>query len=114
MVDTHVLYSNDFGIGFYWIQKGSVQKKFIQLIFRDTGLSLNSNELAMFIKNTKAALKRSASCSSCKLKAECKSILLETPASQVSFAMNIEELIAVEDLLKGVQFTIALEKLLDL
>lgn len=112
MTNVHIIYSNDYGIAFFWEKDNVILSKKVQLVFRNTGLNLNHEEVVVFSKNITSALTKNKSCSDCKLKGECKSILLETPTPQVSFAMSFKELIPLKDLVRGTLFTLELNEII--
>jgi endonuclease III len=93
MTNVHIIYSNDYGIALFWQKDNVMLSKKMQLVFRNTGLNLNHKEVVVFSKNITSALTKNKSCRDCKLKGECKSILLKTSEPQVSFAMSFKELI---------------------
>jgi len=113
MGDINIIYYNDFGIAFKWKKCAAKDLKKIQLVFRNTGLFLTPNELIQFSKNIKSALKQSLKCKGCNHQNSCKSILLETPIAQTSFAMNYYELKEINDLVKGTRFQLELNKLIE-
>ena len=104
MENINTIYYNDYGIAFLW-KKGSVKDhKRVQLVFRDTGLYLTTKQLVSFSSTIDKTISKPNMCKNCKDNDSCKSILLETPASQISFAMSYIELKQVQDLLKGTLF----------
>jgi hypothetical protein len=109
----HILYSNDFGISFRWEHDLANHSNNVQLVFRDTGLDLNRKELSFFATQIKAALNRPHPCSDCKLNKACKSLLLQTPAPQISFAMSYHELESAKDLIQGTFFQLELNQLIE-
>lgn len=113
MTDVNLLYVNSFGIAFEWPTAPSYTTKKIQLVFRDTGLMLSKEELWQFLKNIQHAKRSSSPCADCSAKHSCKALLVDSPFTQVSFAMNVEELKAMNDLVKGTLFHLDLENLLD-
>ncbi len=112
MEDINIIYSNSFGMAFTW-EKHTKQNIFkVQLVFRNTGMLLNKVELKQFSKHIKIALKNSLKCNGCCHKNKCKSLLLETPTEQVSFAMNQKELKDIDDLINGTLFHLDFNSLL--
>ena len=113
MSDIHKLYCNSFGITFQWKSCATKDFKKIQLVFRDTGLYLTTNELIEFSENIEKALDYPLLCKDCKENSSCKSLLIETPGRQISFVMNYIELKEVQDLIKGTIFQLGLDKILE-
>ncbi|WP_010523269.1 hypothetical protein [Aquimarina agarivorans] len=112
MKDTDIItiYNNSFGIAFKWKKTKHLDK--IQLVFDRTGLYLNYKELVVFSKQITAALKRPSVCLSCKASNNCRSILLETPAEQITFAMSYKELNEMYELVQGTIFQLGLDRIL--
>lgn len=109
MDDINTIYHNDYGIAFQWKKSAIKDHKKVQLVFRNTGLYLSLNELVSFSKTINRTISKPQMCKDCKHNNECKSILLETPASQISFAVSYIELKQIQDLLKGTLFQLQLE-----
>ena len=109
MEDINTIYYNSFGIAFKWKRCAIKDLKKIQLVFRNTGLFLTPNELIQFSKNIKKSLNQSLKCDECSNQNSCKSILLEAPNAQTSFAMNYSELKEMDDLVRGHMFSNRLE-----
>ncbi|MDF4220345.1 hypothetical protein PXC01_02025 [Maribacter sp. M208] len=111
MNDINPIYQNDFGIAFKWKKDKPGQNNRVQVIFRDIGLLLTLSELRHFskciadtIKNGKGNL-----CGDCKTKESCRSLLLNTPAHQITFAVSYQEAIEVRDLISGTLFKLELD-----
>ncbi|MEL6916623.1 MAG: hypothetical protein AAFO99_02725 [Bacteroidota bacterium] len=51
-------------------------------------------------------------CKDCAQNESCRALLLDTPAPQVSLAMNLKELNAIHDLVEGTLFQLNLDCLL--
>ncbi len=113
MEDIYTIYYNSFGIAFQWKRCAVKDLKKIQLVFRNTGLFLTQNELVQFSKNIKKSLNQSLKCEDCNNQNSCKSILLEAPNTQTSFAMSYNELKEINDLVNGTCFQLNLNKLLE-
>tara|TARA_B100000809_G_scaffold13376_1_gene12205 strand:+ start:3638 stop:4006 length:369 start_codon:yes stop_codon:yes gene_type:complete len=111
--DLNKLYSNDIGIIFKWkgTSDGHPYHDKINLVFNGAVLHFNLKELYIFQQDVGNALKRPLLCES-KYPKECKSILLETPLSQLSFAMSYNDLILMQELIEGSFFQIALSNIL--
>ncbi|WP_396632838.1 hypothetical protein [Maribacter sp. R86514] len=111
MNDIHPIYQNDFGIAFQWKKDKPSQANKVQVIFRDIGLLLTQSELRHFskciadtVENGKGHL-----CGDCKTKETCRSLLLNTPAYQVTFAVSYQEAVEVRDLINGTLFKLELD-----
>lgn len=111
MDEIYTIYNNDYGISFQWKRDALKDLKKIQLVFRDTGLFLTLKELAKFAKIIEKTINRPSKCNKCKEDKNCKSIVLETPAAQVSFAMSYNELLNIKDLVEGTLFKLQLENI---
>jgi len=111
MEDINLIYGNDFGIAFTW--KGMEQHK-IQIVFQKVGLLLTENEILVFAGQIKHALTISSPCRQAYVDpASCsKKTRLESPAHQISFALNHTELLAIQDLMEGVFFELHLTTVL--
>ncbi len=110
--DIITIYNNSFGISFKWKRTEAKNLNKVQLVFENTGLFLNYKELLLFEKNITDALKRPSICNDCKTNISCKSILLETPVAQISFAMSYKELNDMYDLVNGTLFQLGLDTIL--
>jgi len=111
MEDINELYHNDFGIAFQWKRCAAKDYKKIQLVFRNTGLFLSEKELLQFNNYVENTLKKPSVCIDCKENDNCKSLLLETPAPQISLAVSSIELKYIKDLLKGTLAQLELESI---
>ena len=112
MEDIDLLYSNNFGMAFTWKKHTEIDIIKVQLVFRNTGMLLSCNELNEFSLHIKKALKNSLNCNTCVLQEKCKSLLLETPAKQISFAMNYKELNEINELVNGAVFNLHFDSIL--
>ncbi len=106
--DIYPIYNNSFGISFQWKRGPAKTNGKVQIIFRDTGLLLSHKELELFSKNVQCTKKGNGLCDTCKNEMDCRSLLLDTPASQVSLAVSFRELNAIEDLVQGTLFQLEL------
>lgn len=104
------IYSNDFGMAFYWNRKEEADSSKIQLVFKETGFHLALPELENFAFLIAESLSRTASCADCKAKSSCSRFLLQTPAKQIDLAVSIPELEGIQDLVNGTIFKIKLQK----
>ena len=102
MDNIYKIYDNEIGISFTW---KSTNNKLIQIIFRDTGFHLTTNEIESFLEKLIDA-KLQKNCATCLKGDNCKSILLQTPSNKVSMAVSKIELSQIEDLLKGTLFQV--------
>lgn len=109
MEEINLIYRNSFGIAFQWAQNSVNDKKKVQLVFRDTGLLITKKELMQFQKNIKCTMKSNSLCKDCQQNESCRALLLDTPASQVTLAMNQKELQDVSDLVEGTLFQLNLD-----
>ena len=112
MKDIHKLYYNDLGIIFKWKNINSPEARKIQLVFRDTGLSLTKKQLLKLLECTTHVIDNVSLCETCKNDESIKPLLLETPTSMVSFAMSYMEIIKMEDLIKGALFQLEMDEIL--
>ena len=112
MKDINTIYHNEFGISFQWKRNVAKDIHKIQIVFRNAGLYLTQEEIFEFLNQTKHTLKQVPLCENCEKNNSCKSILLQTPAQQVSFAVSYPELIQVYDLLNGTLFHLGLDSML--
>lgn len=113
MDDINTIYYNDFGVAFQWKRCALKDYKRIQLVFRNTGLLLNHDEIIQFNKNIKKAVNKHLRSRNTRIPHSCELILIEAPNRQISFALNHNELKELDDLLKGVCFQLGLNKLID-
>ncbi len=109
MDEIYTIYHNEYGMAFQWKRGAAKNLKKIQLVFRDTGLFLTTKELTQFAKMISNSIKKPLRCDDCKTNRDCKSLLLETPAFQVSLAMSYNELLKVNDLVKGTLFELQIK-----
>ncbi len=113
MTDMNPIYYNQFGVAFQWRRNNIKDILKIQIVFRDTGLLLSKEELIQFSKNIKFTKENNMSCQDCMHNESCKALLVDSPAPQITFAMNTLELNAVDDLVTGTLFQMNLENYLD-
>jgi len=111
MNDINLIYQNDFGIAFQWKQDKPSQTQKVQVIFRDIGMLLTQGELRHFSKCIVDTLKNRKGnvCGDCSTKETCRSLLLNTPAHQITFAVSFQEAIQVRDLIDGTLFKLELD-----
>ena len=84
----------------------------VQLVFRDTGLSFSHQELKEFSRCIAKTLESSQLCTNCSQDKNCRALLLETPVSQLSFAMSMQELKSLKELVEGTLFHLGLDHML--
>jgi len=113
MIDINPIYHNAFGVAFQWKQTSEKDTKKVQLVFRDTGLLVTHEELLQFSKNIIFTKKNSPMCTDCAHNESCRALLVDSPAPQITFAMNAKELAAIEDLVEGTLFQINLDNYLN-
>ncbi|MGB5820249.1 MAG: DUF6686 family protein [Saonia sp.] len=112
MQDINPIYHNQFGVAFQWKRNAAKDIKKIQMVFRDIGLSLSKEELVQFSNHIKCTMNSNTLCKDCAENESCRALLLDTPAPQVTLAMNLKELNAVHDLVEGTLFQLNLKHLL--
>lgn len=98
------VFVNEIGISFQWQKNAALT----QVIFKDTGFLLNMDEILFFIDQIELSKKRQP-CLECKLGANCRSMLLQTPIKKVSMAVSLNELNQIEELLRGTVFQLELD-----
>ncbi|MGJ8735677.1 hypothetical protein [Zobellia laminariae] len=113
MDDINPIYHNPFGVAFQWKRNTLKDVRKIQIVFRDTGLLLTRNELEKFQKNIESTMNSNTPCADCNQHDTCRSLLLDTPAPQITLAMNLTELNAVQDLVEGTLFQLNLDTYLN-
>lgn len=106
MKDIELIYTNSLGIAFHWKSNSSKTINKVQFIFRDTGLLLSKEELALFSSNIEKVLSEAKQlrCKDCKNERNCRSLLLESHVSQISFAVSYDEVLALKDLVDATLF----------
>lgn len=104
------IYSNNFGMAFYWNRKEETDSSKIQLVFKETGFHLALPELESFALLIAESLSRTNSCSDCQAKSNCSRFLLQTPAKQIDLAVSIPELEGIQDLVNVTIFKVKLQK----
>lgn len=103
------IYTNEYGMAFYWNRKEEIGSKKIQLVFKETGFHLDLIELEYFSVLISESLLQSNKCADCKLKSNCSRFLLQTPAKQIDLAVSILELEGIQDLVIGTIFKVKLQ-----
>ena len=109
MQDIHPIYHNNFGVAFQWKRNSTKDIMKVQIVFRDTGLLLTKEELTQFSKNIKYTKYHSSLCANCTHNESCKALLVDSPAPQITFAMNAKELNGIHDLVEGTLFQMNLD-----
>ena len=114
MIDEiYTIHYNSIGIAFKW-KRGSLKDlNKTQLVFKDSGLYLSTAELTRFAELIDQALSKPLKCSDCTKDQGCKSTLIQTPISDVTFVMSHNELLEMQDLLKGTLFQLGLNSFLE-
>ncbi|CAA0157323.1 DUF6686 family protein [Tenacibaculum maritimum] len=105
MENINRVYNNEIGISFFWRDRNYSEK--VQIIFKDIGFHLTTQEIEYFNKYILEA-KLQERCSTCEAGRFCRSILLKTPSGKVSMAVSLNELELIEDLLSGTLFQLNL------
>lgn len=104
MEDINTIYYNNFGIAFRWKKCAAKDFNKIQIVFRNTGLYFTNQELLIFSKNIDNAFDLASNCHYSKDNILCRNIILNTSYPEVTFAINMIELIDIQDLIKGTLF----------
>lgn len=112
MEDINTLYYNTFGIAFQWKRTAARDYRKIQLVFKNIGLFLTSEELVQFGNHLNTVFRHPLKCEDCKTGSKCNSFLVSTPAAQVSLALSYEELEEAKDLIDGTLFQLQLSGML--
>ena len=112
MEDIIPIYHNEFGVAFQWKRNLAKNIFKIQLVFKDTGFLLSKKEVELFSQNVLTTIESVSLCANCTRKEECKAHIIQTPASQISLAMNYREIRALNDLLDGTLFHLELDNLI--
>ncbi|WP_121666034.1 DUF6686 family protein [Mesonia aquimarina] len=99
MEDLQFIYRNNFGLAFFWKNKGDK----IQVVFRNTGFYLNLEELRIFQQHVLETTNQQC-CENCRTSRKCRSLLLRTPSEKIELAVNSEELEDINELLGGTIF----------
>lgn len=112
MEDIIPIYHNKFGVAFQWKRNCAKDIFKIQLVFKDTGLLLTKLEVEKFSQNVLATIENTRLCGDCSRNEDCKAHIVQTPAPQISLALNYKEIRSLNDLLDGTLFQIELDNLL--
>lgn len=112
MRDITKLYHNEFGISFVWKYRVKRNRDLIELVFRETGLSLRYSDLKIMYTAVKSEMEKSSLCVDCANNKTCKPLLLKVPNVNVSFAMSYIEMTNMLDLIKGTLFQLDLNELI--
>ncbi|WP_346882272.1 DUF6686 family protein [uncultured Algibacter sp.] len=112
MEDIDIIYKNDLGIAFIWKRCVVDKHRKINLVFNNVALHCTNDELNHFSTLIEESFDRASRCTKCQDIKTCKTILLETPVSQVSFTTNYNELTAIKDLVSGTTFVMGLDTVL--
>lgn len=112
MQDIYPIYQNNYGIAFQWKRNSVKDILKVQIVFRDTGLLLSKEELTQFSKNIKYTKENNSLCNDCVNNESCRALLIDSPAPQITFAVNVKELNGVHDLVEGTLFQMNLDNYL--
>ncbi len=112
MQDIYPIYQNNLGVAFQWKRNSAKNIMKVQLVFRDTGLLLSKEELTQFSKNIRYTRENSPICNDCAQNESCKALLIDSPAPQITFAVNVKELNGIQDLVEGTLFQMNLDNFL--
>lgn len=113
MQDIHHIYHNKYGVAFQWKRNSVKDILKVQIVFRDTGLLLSKEELTQFSKNIKYTKENNSLCNDCVNNDSCKALLIDSPAPQITFAVNVKELNGIHDLVEGTLFQMNLDQYLN-
>lgn len=112
MKNINLLYKNELGIAFKWKENELTSLEEVNFVFKSTGLHLTEKEIILFNKQIRLAIANISNFKECIRNTQYKSILLESPVTQVSFILSSKELKLMQDLLEGSNFSINLKKVL--
>ena len=112
MNDIVTIYYNSFGVAFYWKKNKAPDTSKIQIIFRDTGFLITPQELQEFSRQIIQARTEGIGCKNCPQNETCRSWLVNTPAEQITLAVSLKELDAIQDLIEGTVFQLNLNTIL--
>lgn len=115
MNDITTIYQNEFGIAFKWKPDKPSKTNKVQVIFRDIGLLLTPKEIQYFSTCINETVESGSSnlCNDCQVKGECRSLLLNSPAHQITFAVSFHEVLKIKDLIEGTLFKLQLDSYFD-
>ena len=111
-MDIQPIYQNNLGIAFRWKSPAVNDITKIQIVFRDTGLLIDKAELKQFLRNIRYTKESGTLCADCINHASCKVLLVQSPSPKITFAMNVEELKALTNLVERTLFYLSLEDLI--
>ncbi|KPM31642.1 Hypothetical protein I595_2136 [Croceitalea dokdonensis DOKDO 023] len=111
--EVYPIYSNNFGVAFSYCRTSNSNPKKIQIVFRDTGLLLTTEELYRFALLVRNVLLKYRNDGYCRASDGCKKLLLDTPAHQITLAVNYYEIEAIDDLIQGTLFQLNLDDYLE-
>ncbi|WP_417885458.1 DUF6686 family protein [Zunongwangia sp.] len=110
MEDVDIIHHNDFGIAFKWKDTVFADQNRVQLVFKNMGFYLNSEEVALFSDYIKCAKSRSSECEICSESRNCeRKVLLKSPLEKMDFTLNLSELDKICDLVEGTIFKMKLD-----
>ncbi len=112
MEQVTIIYQNNIGVALNSIDPIDSDLKKAQLIFRNTGLTLDYYQLFLFSKQLKSKIDNPRICHKCDNIKTCQTILLETPLEELKFAMSLDELNQMHDLIIGTIFQLDLKSIL--
>ena len=107
------IYNNEYGVSFQWKRNNAKDIMKVQIVFRDTGMLLSKEELVQFSKNIKYTVANKSLCNDCVNNDSCRALLIDSPAPQITFAVNVKELDGIHDLVAGTLFQMNLNNFLD-
>ena len=114
MDDIIPIYSNDFGMAFQWKNNELKSRTKVQVVFKDTGFFITRSELLNFSDNIQYTIDNNyLQCQDCVNSESCRKLLLNTPAYQVTLALDTSELLSMKDLVEGTIFQLDLQNYLN-
>ncbi len=102
------IYSNTFGISFFWKKDTHNIMTKVQLVFRDIGFLLTLSELKDFSDSCAVTI-QSQCCADCKDPQHCRSLLLRTPSDKIDLAVSRHELDQIQELINETIFKVELK-----
>ncbi|TYA71468.1 hypothetical protein [Seonamhaeicola marinus] len=113
MEDANIIYRTNLGFSFNWKRSPAQHINKVHLVIKDVALLLTKEELIKFTNYIDAALNRKEDETFSPNPKQClKSILLETPVSDVTFIKSYKEILVIKELVHGTLFELGLSSLL--
>ena len=113
MKDVKIIKRNKLGITYKVNRSLTEDFNKVHLVFNNTGLKFDDDELLEFYNCINDAFSTPPMCqNNCNSK-HCKSILLKTPFNNLTFAISLNDLDLLKDLIDGTFFKLSLDNYLD-